>query len=346
MTPNAGSPYGIPYPNTRGKEGRPKFLAFAVSCALALCGCANAQQARVQTEAATVRFHEHFNRGQFDAIHAAADPDFQKAGTAQQLRESLEIYRSQLGPFQRAAKPGSWELNWNTNGAFVTLTTESTFANGSAQENFVWRVGGTECVLLRYSLDNMRILARARVPVVQAKAATRPVRFMPFRASLEHLHYLQLYYREQLGLDIELLPELKVDRAAWTSDRQQWSAEGLAEQVRQSIESDDAVVIGITGEDIYLRRSNWRFAFGFRADHVAIVSYARMDPQFFRQPGNLELTQRRLRHMVTKNLGLMLFNMDASPDPASPLYKDIGGIEELDAMGEDLAGAGFPVVSR
>jgi len=42
----------------------------------------------------------------------------------------------------------------------------------------------------------------------------------------------------------------------------------------------------------------------------------------------------------------MLFDLDASTEPASPVYRDIGGIEELDGMGEDLARAGFPVVTR
>jgi predicted Zn-dependent protease len=121
----------------------------------------------------------------------------------------------------------------------------------------------------------------------------------------------------------------------------------LAEQVRQAVPIDDALVIGVTGEDIYLRDSNWQFAFGWpKDDRVAIVSYARMDPQFFNQREDLDVLRRRLRRMVTKDLGLMLFDLEPSPDPESPVYRDIGGIAELDAMGDDLARTGFPVVSR
>jgi len=38
----------------------------------------------------------------------------------------------------------------------------------------------------------------------------------------------------------------------------------------------------------------------------------------------------------------MLYGLEASADPASPMFRDIEGLQELDAMGEDLALAGFP----
>lgn len=314
----------------------------AVSCVLALSSCASAIETRAQGEAATERFHTQFNGGQFEAIYAAADPDFQKTGTARQLGAFFDKYLAQLGSFQRVAQPRAWTAMWTTwGGTLVTLTDESTFALGSAQEVFVWRVRKGTCTLLTYTINNVRLTTHARVAT--AKRATRPVRFMPIHASLAHVQYLQRYYQEQLGLDAELVPELVTDQAAWSPDRGQWSSEGLAEQVRQAVGNDDAVVIGVTGDDIYLRSWNWQYAFAWRLDNrVAIVSYARMDPLFFKRPENLDLLQRRLRHMVTKELGVMLFGLEASADPASPVFRDIEGIQELDAMGEDLALAGFP----
>jgi predicted Zn-dependent protease len=320
-------------------------LVWAASWALALSGCANVQRAKAQVDAATDRFHEQFNRGLFGAIYAAADADFRKTGTAQQLETFLEPYRTRLGPFQSIARPVAWTLARTSTGNLVSVTAESTFAHGSAREVFVWRVSRAQCALLKYTIYNDRMSTRAQVAT--AKPATRPVRFMPIHASLAHLEDLQRYYQGQLALDSQILPELTTDRAAWTAERRQWSAEGLAEQVRTSVGNVDAVVIGVTGEDIYLRSSNWRFAFGWRSDNrVAIVSYARMDPRFFKEPENLELLRRRLRHMVTKDLGVMLYELEMSPDADSPMYRDIGGIEELDSMGEGLALAGFPVVTR
>ena len=179
-----------------------------------------------------------------------------------------------------------------------------------------------------------------------AKRATRPVRLLPFRASPAHLEYLRSYYKQQLDLDIAILLELVPDRAAWEPDRRQWSAEGLAEQVRHVVGNDDAVVIAVTGEDIYLRSMDWQFAFTYRADtRIAVVSYARMDWRLMGQRENVDALQRRLRRMVTKDLGVMLYELPLSPNPTSPMYQDIGGLQELEVMGDDLAAAGFPVVT-
>jgi predicted Zn-dependent protease len=172
------------------------------------------------------------------------------------------------------------------------------------------------------------------------------VYFMPIQADAEHVEYLQDYYKEQLGIDIATLPELILDRSAFTPSRAQWSGEGLGEQIRQSVDNRDAVVIGVTGLDLYLRGVPWQFAFSWRVDdRIAVVSYARMDPRFFLQPPDNERLHARLRRMVTKDLGIMLYGLHVSANPSSPLYRDIGGIEELDGMGENLAGAGFPVVN-
>jgi len=314
----------------------------AVSCVLALSGCASAIERRAQGEAATDRFHAQYNGKQFEDIYTAADPDFQKTGTSRQLEAFFDKYLAQLGSFQRVAQPRAWNVTWTTwGGTLVTLTDESTFAQGSAQEVFVWRLRGGVCTLLTYNINNVRLTTHARVAT--AERATRLVRFMPIHASLAHVQYLQRYYHDQLGLETGLVPELVLDAAAWSPERGQWSSEGLAEQVRQAVGNDGSVVIGVTGDDIYPRSWNFQYVFGWRLDNrVAVVSYARMDPLFFKRPESLDLLQRRLRHMVTKEIGAMLYGLAASADPASPMFRDIEGIQELDAMGEDLALAGFP----
>ena len=44
----------------------------------------------------------------------------------------------------------------------------------------------------------------------------------------------------------------------------------------------------------------------------------------------------RLRKMVGKNIGIMYFGLEMSADPASMLYSNIGGPQELDAMSEQF----------
>src|SRR5262249_19452812 len=153
-------------------------------------------------------------------------------------------------------------------------------------------------------------------------------------------------YRDQLGLDVRLLAPLEPDGAAWNEQRQQWIGERLNEHLHAERSGDGALIIGITGEDIYIAASDWAWAFGLRADEdTAVGSYFRMDPRLYDEsPDRLHL-RVRLRRMVTKDLGIMLYGLGLSADPASPVYKNIDGLDELDAIEDDLARAGFPVRS-
>ena len=95
------------------------------------------------------------------------------------------------------------------------------------------------------------------------------------------------------------------------------------------------VAIGLTTRDMFNPEVSWAYVFSYRGDRVAVVSPARMDR------GCMGLAQAsddrvmaRLRKMVGKNIGILYFGLDMSADPASMLYSQIGGPQELDAMSE------------
>jgi predicted Zn-dependent protease len=314
---------------------RTGFAQVGLTLLVALPACVNVEKTTTQAQAATDEFHARFSEGQFAQIHDDADPEFQKATTGTQLAALLGDHRARLGHFTRATSTRAVEVSRGTNGTVVRVVYDSAFAQGSAEEQFVWKIQGAQARLWKYWITNVSVATL----VPTAKRATRPARLMPFRASPDLLEYLRSYYKEQLNLEIEILPELVVDRGAWSDVRRQWSAEGLAEQVRQTVGNQDAVVIGITGEDIYLRSENWQFAFSYRADdRVAVVSYARMDWRL----ANADVLRRRVRRMVTKDLGIMLYQLAVSDGRTSPMYQSIDGVPDLDAMSDDLASAGFP----
>jgi len=313
-----------------------RFAHVGLTLLVAFSACVNVEKTTTQAQAATDEFHARFSNGQFAQIHDEADPEFQKATTGAQLASLLGDHRARLGPFTRATTTRAVEVSRATNGTVVRVVYDSAFAQGSAEEQFVWKIQGAQARLWKYSIINVSVATL----VPTAKRATRPARLMPFRASPDLLEYLRSYYKEQLDLEIEILPELVADRGAWNGDRRQWSGEGLAEQIRQTVGNEDAVVIGITGEDIYLRSENWQFAFSYRADdRIAVVSYARMDWRL----ANADVLRRRLRRMITKDLGIMLYQLPVSDGRTSPMYQSIDGGADLDGMGDDLAPAGFPM---
>ncbi|MEX2147153.1 MAG: hypothetical protein WED01_09100, partial [Candidatus Rokuibacteriota bacterium] len=85
------------------------------------------------------------------------------------------------------------------------------------------------------------------------------------------------------------------------------------------------------------RRSPSSTTFDDSSDRYAVVSSARL------ARGCLGLVQAsdeqrlsRLRKMVTKNIGMLYFQLPASEDPRSVLYGRIGGPQEFDRMTEDF----------
>ena len=151
------------------------------------------------------------------------------------------------------------------------------------------------------------------------------------------------YYRSKYGLEIEVKPNLRVTSTQYDSDRQQFIAEELAALMRRtypaSKEAGKAVLIGVIGDDMYIKKMNWNYAFAYRRDEdrVAVVSSARMNYGFLSLwQASKETQQSRLRKMITKNIGVLYYNLPLSNNPKSVMYGKVGGPQELDRMGEDF----------
>lgn len=170
-------------------------------------------------------------------------------------------------------------------------------------------------------------------------------------ASLLRLHSTAGWFRESLGLDVVVAD--RVDPAdAYDADRGQFVAERLAGQLatvrRQVMAMKSATVIGITDRDMYMAGyPRWHFVFSYRGESaVAVVSYARMDPRNFGQPDNEDLLQSRLRKMVAKDIGMLVYGLRTTRDPRSLMYNGILGLEELDVIEEDWSRAGIMPLRR
>jgi hypothetical protein len=124
-------------------------------------------------------FHARFNNGQFAQIHDDANPEFQNATTGAQLASLLGDHRARLGPFTRTTSTRAVEVSRATSGTVVRVVYDSAFAQGFAEEQFVWRMQGAQTRLWKYWISNVSVATL----VPTAKQATRPARLMPFRAS-------------------------------------------------------------------------------------------------------------------------------------------------------------------
>ena len=148
------------------------------------------------------------------------------------------------------------------------------------------------------------------------------------------------HFRTKFGVAIEVAPAMAWPEGAYVERRRQMDAGLMLTRLAStySTRADSVVAIGLTTRDIFSPRLNWAYVFSLRdEDGVAIVSPARMDR------GCMGLFQAddqriaaRLRKMVGKNIGILYFGLNMSRDPASMLYANIGGPQELDAMSEQF----------
>jgi len=148
---------------------------------------------------------------------------------------------------------------------------------------------------------------------------------------------LASYYKTKYGISAETLPTVHIPPSARNAERQQLIAEEAVDLVRR-VNSEisgnpNAILIGLTTEDMYISQYDWRFSFSWREQgKYAVVSSGRMNL------GNVseDEARKRFRKMVTKNVGILYFHLPQSDDPRSVLYRNVGGIRELDYMGEEF----------
>jgi predicted Zn-dependent protease len=144
-------------------------------------------------------------------------------------------------------------------------------------------------------------------------------------------------FRTTLGIAIEVAPAVPWPAGAYDESRRQMNSAAMLTRLESTYATAGAsvVAIGLTTRDMFNPEVSWAYVFSYRGNRVAVVSPARMDR------GCMGLVQAsddrimaRLRKMVGKNIGILYFGLDMSTDPASMLYSQIGGPQELDAMSE------------
>jgi YD repeat-containing protein len=151
------------------------------------------------------------------------------------------------------------------------------------------------------------------------------------------LEPLRDYYQQALGLDVTILPPATLESAAFDSARQQLVAERVIDSMRQAVGSiaddPDAHVLGVVEQDMYIEEYDWTYALNFRSDYrFAVISTARITPLADAAAPPRELTTSRLRKLLTKNIGLMLYRLPYSKDPTSIFYSSIDGAADLDRI--------------
>ena len=146
------------------------------------------------------------------------------------------------------------------------------------------------------------------------------------------------HFRTTFGVAIDVAPAIAWPDDAYVPERRQMNSALMLGRLAETYATAGSPVIAIalTTRDMFNPDVNWNYVFSYRRDNrLAVVSPARMDRGCLGLfPATEERITARLRKMVGKNIGIMYFGLDMSTDPASMLYGNIGGPQDLDAMSE------------
>ena len=147
---------------------------------------------------------------------------------------------------------------------------------------------------------------------------------------------LVAYYRDKYDLTIEIAAAIPVPSDALDATRHQLGADRLLDAIWASdaaMADPDAVIIGLTDQDMFIEDLDWRYAYAFRSNNGlhAVISTARFNAGRADEAKQMQ----RLRKMTTKNLGFLYYGLGSSQDPGSVMYGQIMGPDDLDAVSED-----------
>lgn len=144
------------------KKAATRWLAVAglVVLILLIWHCSKAAFADVRiAKQAVDHFHQHFNAGQFENIYDEASDQLHNVNTKAQFVELFSAIQRKLGSVVRTGEP-RYVVNANTNGTSVTLTYQTEFTNGSAEEKFVWSLKGGEAILNGYTINSRELVVK------------------------------------------------------------------------------------------------------------------------------------------------------------------------------------------
>jgi YD repeat-containing protein len=162
------------------------------------------------------------------------------------------------------------------------------------------------------------------------------------------LDRLPEFYRERYGLSVEVLEPILLEPKTLNTARRQLIFEELVELMRRRLprlaNDKTAFLIGVTDEDMYIRENNWNFAYTAYdpGERAGVVSSQRFIP--YPLAGNETLLRDRVRKMVTRTIGFVVFKLPRSDDPSSVMFRDLYGSDSADLMSDSFEGLGARAV--
>ena len=225
--------------------------------------------------------------------------------------------------------------------------------NGVKSSGTIYARGGqadgpwvfSELRLVRTDGRELDLLAPVAQPSLSSRKNDARIYLVPI-GSIQGLGLDDLpeFYRSHHGLSVRLLEPVPLDPKARNNARKQLIFEELIRLMQarypQLGKDKSAFLIGITDEDMYIKTNNWNFAYTAYSpnERAGVVSSARFIPKPL--AGNEKLLRARIRKMVSRTIGFVVFELPRSNDPSSVMYRDLYGSASADLMSDSFEGLG------
>ncbi len=158
----------------------------------------------------------------------------------------------------------------------------------------------------------------------------------------ESLEWAPAYYKSKLRIDSTVLPPIPLDPKLIDPQRNQLNADKcfdfLKVQHREIARDPFSILIAVTSSDLYIPSLGWSYAENSRSDgRYAIISSARLHPPLLGL-WNPEWLNSRVQKLLTKNIGILYFDLPMSEDYTSLLSAGVLSGIQIDEMGGQIIG--------
>lgn len=160
--------------------------------------------------------------------------------------------------------------------------------------------------------------------------------FVPVGRQAIFVRSLADYYVQKFGIEIAILPAVKLGAAACIPERNQCIAEEVMAAMETAYpaiaQNPESVMIALTDEDIFPLKLGWKFTYSFHSARIGVVSTRRMDPAFWGERPDNALRLASTRQMLTKYIAIQYFHLPESFDPTSVMFSPLtpnGGSDDI-----------------
>jgi hypothetical protein len=108
-------------------------------------------------EQAVPKFHAMLDAGNFAQIYDSCSEDLKSLSPRPDFVALLEAVHRKLGTSAASTRQG-WRIDYRPTGTFITLTYQTRYSQGEAQEQFVFRMNGHRAQLAGYHINSNALL--------------------------------------------------------------------------------------------------------------------------------------------------------------------------------------------